>query len=115
MRPAQLGDTSLPAEQPEMLDDEFLQKLHHVLLEVRIAPTTAVHTPVLTPAPHPSRPSPTKTFLRARGLTGTHRGGRDGLPKLQPRLPNLERDPEHGACSLSSSLFSRCERLSVDQ
>ncbi len=31
----QLGDTSLPAEQPEMLDDEFLQKLHHVLLEVR--------------------------------------------------------------------------------
>lgn len=31
----QLGDTSLPAEQPEMVDDEFLQKLHHVLLEVR--------------------------------------------------------------------------------
>jgi multifunctional methyltransferase subunit TRM112 len=32
-----LGDTSLPEEQPEMLDDEFLQKLHHVLLEVCIA------------------------------------------------------------------------------
>ena len=31
----QLGDTSLPEEQPEMTDDEFLQKLHHVLLEVR--------------------------------------------------------------------------------
>jgi multifunctional methyltransferase subunit TRM112 len=29
-----LGDTSLPAEQPEMLDEEFLKKLHHVLLEV---------------------------------------------------------------------------------
>ena len=25
----------MPAEQPEMVDDEFLQKLHHVLLEVR--------------------------------------------------------------------------------
>ncbi|KAH9840616.1 uncharacterized protein C8Q71DRAFT_701293 [Rhodofomes roseus] len=32
----QLGDTSLPAEPPEMLDDDFLQKLHHVLLEVHI-------------------------------------------------------------------------------
>ena len=30
----QVGDTSLPLEQPEMTDDEFLQKLHHVLLEV---------------------------------------------------------------------------------
>lgn len=30
----ELGDTSLPGEQPEMADDEFLQKLHHVLLEV---------------------------------------------------------------------------------
>ena len=29
-----LGDTSLPLEQPEMTDDELLQKLHHVLLEV---------------------------------------------------------------------------------
>ncbi|TFY59204.1 hypothetical protein EVJ58_g5924 [Rhodofomes roseus] len=32
----QLGDTSLPAEPPEMLDDDFLQKLHHVLLEVHV-------------------------------------------------------------------------------
>ncbi|PCH34624.1 Trm112p-domain-containing protein [Wolfiporia cocos MD-104 SS10] len=32
----QLGDTSLPAEQPEMLDDDFLQKLHHVLLEIHV-------------------------------------------------------------------------------
>ncbi|KAF8548811.1 Trm112p-domain-containing protein [Imleria badia] len=32
----QLGDTSLPLEQPEMTDDEFLQKLHHVLLEIHV-------------------------------------------------------------------------------
>jgi multifunctional methyltransferase subunit TRM112 len=31
----QLGDTSLPLERPEMVDDDFLKKLHHVLLEVR--------------------------------------------------------------------------------
>lgn len=34
-RNLKIGDTSLPAEQPEMLDDEFLKSLHHVLLEVR--------------------------------------------------------------------------------
>ncbi|KAJ3768673.1 hypothetical protein FB446DRAFT_650078 [Lentinula raphanica] len=34
--PIQLGDTSLPLEQPEMLDDEFLKNLHHVLLEIHI-------------------------------------------------------------------------------
>lgn len=33
----QLGDTSLPLEQPEMTDDELLQKLHHILLEVHHA------------------------------------------------------------------------------
>ncbi|PFH48534.1 hypothetical protein AMATHDRAFT_149746 [Amanita thiersii Skay4041] len=32
----QLGDTSLPLEPPEMLDDEFLKNLHHVLLEVHV-------------------------------------------------------------------------------
>ncbi|KAF7981499.1 hypothetical protein HWV62_33047 [Athelia sp. TMB] len=32
----ELGDTSLPAEKPEMIDDEFLQKLHHVLLEIHV-------------------------------------------------------------------------------
>ncbi|KAI0791306.1 hypothetical protein C8Q75DRAFT_792535 [Abortiporus biennis] len=32
----QLGDTSLPSEQPEMIDDEFLKNLHHVLLEIHI-------------------------------------------------------------------------------
>ncbi|KAJ7594935.1 Trm112p-domain-containing protein [Mycena floridula] len=32
----QIGDTSLPLEQPEMLDEEFLQKLHHVLLQIHI-------------------------------------------------------------------------------
>ncbi|KAJ3937491.1 MAG: hypothetical protein NXY57DRAFT_981064 [Lentinula lateritia] len=31
-----LGDTSLPLEQPEMLDDEFLKNLHHVLLEIHV-------------------------------------------------------------------------------
>lgn len=30
-----LGDTSLPNQPPEMLDDDFLKTLHHVLLEVR--------------------------------------------------------------------------------
>ncbi|KAJ3790741.1 Trm112p-domain-containing protein [Lentinula aff. detonsa] len=33
---ALLGDTSLPIEQPEMLDDDFLKNLHHVLLEIHI-------------------------------------------------------------------------------
>ncbi|KAL0948057.1 hypothetical protein HGRIS_010680 [Hohenbuehelia grisea] len=32
----QIGDTSLPAEQPEMVDDDFLKSLHHVLLELHI-------------------------------------------------------------------------------
>ncbi|KAF8547747.1 Trm112p-domain-containing protein [Imleria badia] len=31
-----VGDASLPLEQPEMTDDEFLQKLHHVLLEIHV-------------------------------------------------------------------------------
>jgi multifunctional methyltransferase subunit TRM112 len=29
-----VGDTSLPVERPEMLDDDLLRHLHHVLLEV---------------------------------------------------------------------------------
>jgi len=32
----QLGDASLPEEQPEMYDDDFLKKLHHVLLEIHV-------------------------------------------------------------------------------
>lgn len=36
----QLGDDSLPLEQPEMFDDDFLRKLHHVLLEVRLPGST---------------------------------------------------------------------------
>ncbi|KZT30088.1 Trm112p-domain-containing protein [Neolentinus lepideus HHB14362 ss-1] len=32
----QLGDTSLPAEQPVMIDDDFLKTLHHVLLEIHV-------------------------------------------------------------------------------
>jgi multifunctional methyltransferase subunit TRM112 len=38
----QLGDTSLPLEQPEMIDDDFLRALHHVLLEVRLPPLLSV-------------------------------------------------------------------------
>jgi len=32
----ELGDASLPEEMPEMVDDEFLKKLHHVLLEIHV-------------------------------------------------------------------------------
>ncbi|KAH7886804.1 hypothetical protein F5I97DRAFT_1936423 [Phlebopus sp. FC_14] len=32
----QVGDASLPSEQPEMMDDELIRKLHHVLLEIHI-------------------------------------------------------------------------------
>ncbi|KAF8634671.1 hypothetical protein AX15_000772 [Amanita polypyramis BW_CC] len=32
----QVGDTSLPLESPEMLDDETLKDLNHVLLEIHI-------------------------------------------------------------------------------
>ncbi|KAI6111858.1 hypothetical protein EDD16DRAFT_1195123 [Pisolithus croceorrhizus] len=32
----QVGDTSLPLEQPEMMDDGLLRNLHHVLLEIHI-------------------------------------------------------------------------------
>ncbi|KAJ7454800.1 hypothetical protein FB451DRAFT_1279433 [Mycena latifolia] len=32
----QLGDTSLPDQLPEMLDDDFLKALHHVLLEIHV-------------------------------------------------------------------------------
>ncbi|KAG0706415.1 hypothetical protein DFH29DRAFT_902263 [Suillus ampliporus] len=32
----QVGDTSLPPEQPDMMDDELLQKLHHVLMEIHV-------------------------------------------------------------------------------
>ncbi|KAJ7106476.1 hypothetical protein C8R43DRAFT_906123 [Mycena crocata] len=32
----ELGDTSLPDQVPEMLDDDFLKALHHVLLEIHV-------------------------------------------------------------------------------
>ncbi|KAJ7671616.1 hypothetical protein DFH06DRAFT_1037425, partial [Mycena polygramma] len=32
----QLGDTSLPDQPPEMLDDDFLKSLHHVLFEIHV-------------------------------------------------------------------------------
>lgn len=46
----QLGDTSLPVQQPEMVDDHLLKALHHVLLEVResssaIFPSLPDHVP----------------------------------------------------------------------
>lgn len=42
-----MGDTSLPVQRPEMLDDDLLRHLHHVLLEV--SPTRLQnHLPNLT-------------------------------------------------------------------
>ncbi|KAJ8514350.1 hypothetical protein ONZ45_g8117 [Pleurotus djamor] len=32
----ELGDTSLPDEQPEMMDDDTSKSLHHVLLEIHV-------------------------------------------------------------------------------
>ncbi|THG98164.1 hypothetical protein EW026_g3965 [Hermanssonia centrifuga] len=32
----ELGDTSLPPELPDMVDDDLLKNLHHVLLEIHI-------------------------------------------------------------------------------
>jgi len=32
----QLGETTLPLEQPEMYDDDLLKNLHHVLLEIHV-------------------------------------------------------------------------------
>ncbi|KAK7696437.1 hypothetical protein QCA50_001094 [Cerrena zonata] len=32
----QLGDTSLPEELPDMVDDDFLKALHHVLFEIHV-------------------------------------------------------------------------------
>ena len=65
-----------------MVDDEFLKNLHHVLLEVR---------PDADPC----------ALLAAHASTDAHRGGRDGLPELQPHLPHLERHSKHGARCLS--------------
>ncbi|KAH9938762.1 Trm112p-domain-containing protein [Epithele typhae] len=39
----ELRDTSLPAKQPEMVDDGFLKKTHHVLLEVRTVSPFVLH------------------------------------------------------------------------
>jgi hypothetical protein len=47
---SQLGDTSLPLEQPEMLDDDFLKSLHHVLFEVRFGGVPVI---LFTFADHP--------------------------------------------------------------
>jgi len=34
--PNEIGDTSLPQERPEMLDDDLLKQLHNVLLQVSL-------------------------------------------------------------------------------
>ncbi|KAF9220707.1 Trm112p-domain-containing protein [Gyrodon lividus] len=31
-----VGDTSLPPERPEMMDDDLLKNIHHVLLEIHV-------------------------------------------------------------------------------
>ena len=82
----QLGDTSLPSEQPDMIDDEFLQQLHHVLLEVR----SISYPPPLLPSSRgvivsllreqgfrePSRVPPALGTPRAqRGKGGSANGG----------------------------------------
>ncbi|ESK97183.1 hypothetical protein Moror_6266 [Moniliophthora roreri MCA 2997] len=38
----ELGDASLPLEQPEMVDDELLKNLHHVLLEIHVEEGTMI-------------------------------------------------------------------------
>jgi multifunctional methyltransferase subunit TRM112 len=38
----ELGDSSLPLELPDMLDDDFLKNLHHVLLEISIEEGTMI-------------------------------------------------------------------------
>ena len=64
-----------------MLDDEFLRKLHHVLLEVRV--------PRLFQAQR-------ERFLTSVCWPGPCRRGRDGMSQLLPCLQNYERYSEHG-------------------
>lgn len=39
------------------------------------------------------------SYVCAVSVADPRRGGCDGVPKLQARLSNLERHPEHGACA----------------
>src|SRR5882762_11379503 len=74
---SQLGDTTLPPDVPEMLDDEFLQQLHHTMLEVgrRSFPQ---HSPAKIVVPDSCR----------RGCYG--------VPQLPTRVPYIEWDSQHG-------------------
>jgi len=74
----EIGDTSLPSERPEMLDDDLMKQLHHVLLEV------SQYT--LFPF------SLTTSFVDPR------RRRFDDVSKLRARLSHFERDPKYGPC-----------------
>src|ERR1700685_554855 len=66
-----------------MVDDEFLQKLHHVLLEVRPRSPVSLFT----------------WFLSTLDLlipSDSHRRRFDDMSELQAYLPYLERDPQYG-------------------
>lgn len=73
----EIGDTSLPLERPEMLDDDLLKQLHHVLLEVS----------QYTLFPFSSRTTPFVDPCRRRV---------DDVSKLRSRLSHFERDPKYG-------------------
>lgn len=69
----QLGQTSLPEQEPDFTQqepsDELLQALHHILLEVRCL---------------------------ARSHLAAYRRGRNGVPQLRARVHNSQRDSQHG-------------------
>jgi hypothetical protein len=71
-----IGDTSLPAERPEMLDDDLLKQLHHVLLEVSQRAC----------AP----------FSLTSSFSDPHRRGFHDMSKVRARLFYLEWDTKHG-------------------
>jgi hypothetical protein len=74
--------------QPEELDDDLLQKLHHVLLEVCHMCIYIVYA------------SLTIKLIDTRGR------GCYGVPKLPAYLCDFERHPEHGLCHLCTVLFT---------
>ncbi len=85
-----IGDTSLPVERPEMLDDDILKQLHHVLLEVSHGHTC--HHFLLSDL--------------ADFLLDPHRRGFHDMSKLWTRLSHLEWDPKYGL-HLAPSLPNR--------
>jgi hypothetical protein len=74
-----VGDTSLPVERPEMLDDDLLRQLHHVLLEVSQHAFSSI-----------SPQSDGVFFL------DSHRQWFHDVSKLRPRVSDLEWDPKYG-------------------